>query len=80
MTTTATAFVLEHPDQRPTAHDFPYLTCCVCRFPIPPTDLVGGDYDPRHASTCPPLIPGITSTAPAPTALPVLATAKEVSR
>ena len=70
-----------------TAHDFPYLTCCVCRFPIPPTDLAGGDYDPRHASTCtPPIpvsVPGTTSTAPAPTthsALRVLAAVKEVSR
>ena len=61
-----------------TAHDFPYLTCCVCRFPIPPADLAGGDYDPRHASTCTP--PGTTSTEPAPTAPLVLTAAKEVSR
>ena len=65
------------------AHDFPYLTCCVCRFPIPPADLAGGDYDPRHASTCTPPVHDTTSTAPAPTAdsaLRVLATVKEVSR
>ena len=33
-------------------HDFPYLTCGVCRFPIPPWDLAGTDYEHRHASTC----------------------------
>ena len=35
-------------------HDFPYLTCCVCRFPIAPWDLAGSDYEHRHASTCTP--------------------------
>ena len=35
-------------------HDFPYLTCCVCRFPVPPWDLAGSDYEHRHASTCTP--------------------------
>ena len=62
------------------AHDFPYLTCCVCRFPIPPADLAGGDYDPRHASTCTPPVHGTISTAPAPAAPRVLTAVKEVSQ
>ena len=37
---------------RPVPHDFPFPTCCVCRFPIPPWDLAGGEYEQRHASTC----------------------------
>ena len=35
-------------------HDFPYLNCCVCRFPVPPWDLAGEEYEHRHASTCTP--------------------------
>ena len=35
-------------------HDFPYLTCCVCRFPVPPWDLAGTDFEHHHASTCTP--------------------------
>ena len=37
---------------RPVPHDFPFRTCGVCRFPIPPEDLAGGEYEQRHASTC----------------------------
>ena len=36
----------------PVPHDFPFPTCWVCRFPIPPWDLAGGEYEHRHASTC----------------------------
>lgn len=43
----------EAPDSGlPVPRDFPYPMCCVCRFPIPPWDLAGGDYEPRHTSTC----------------------------
>ena len=41
-------------DEQHLGHDFPYLTCCVCRFPIPPWDLAGDEYEHRHASTCTP--------------------------
>jgi len=36
----------------PVPHDFPFPTFRVCRFPIPPGDLAGGEYEPWHASTC----------------------------
>jgi hypothetical protein len=36
----------------PVPHDFPFPSCSVCRFPIPPWDLAGGEYEQRHASTC----------------------------
>jgi hypothetical protein len=36
----------------PVAHDFPFLTCIGCGFPIPPWDLAGDDYRHWHASTC----------------------------
>jgi hypothetical protein len=35
----------------PVPHDFPYLTCAGCGFPVPPGDLVGDEYRHWHAST-----------------------------
>jgi len=39
----------------PVPHDFPFLTCNGCGFPIPPCDLAGDEYEHWHASTCDPL-------------------------
>jgi len=36
----------------PVPHDFPFLTCTGCGFPIPPWDLAGDEYRHYHASTC----------------------------
>ena len=33
---------------RPVPHDFGYRICAVCRFPIPPHELVDDEYRPRH--------------------------------
>jgi hypothetical protein len=39
----------------PVPHDFPFLSCAGCGFPIPSWDLVGDEFEHWHAGTCDPL-------------------------